>query len=269
MARWHGWEWEHGAANTCRSGTEATPHRCRSTPDPTNDSFDNGTPKAKDAAKSSVGAPEFAPAPDEFTVAWVGCARHLTLCYSGTWLLCILGWLAEAEAGKSQSCLRTPLFSAAYLDPNFADISDLSQRGGPFVTSPSSLRTPRSWEERRCGTFLTDTLPTTADDRPRSTAILNRYTYSLAHQAQNMGAFEKTEAFHFACRLMNELQVEEATDNLQVGKDRLCPQPRIAKNSKRILRTPNDIPKSQHQSTAANGAPQYSMHHFLVPKTLE
>ncbi|KAK1690390.1 hypothetical protein BDP55DRAFT_650526 [Colletotrichum godetiae] len=48
MARWHGWEWEHGAANTCRSGTEATPHhRRRSTPDPTNDSFDNGTPKGQ------------------------------------------------------------------------------------------------------------------------------------------------------------------------------------------------------------------------------
>lgn len=58
MARWHGWEWEHGAANTCRSGTEATLHRRRrSTPDPTNDSLDNGTPKAKDAAKSRVGTP--------------------------------------------------------------------------------------------------------------------------------------------------------------------------------------------------------------------
>ncbi|UQC88063.1 uncharacterized protein CLUP02_13585 [Colletotrichum lupini] len=247
MARWHGWEWEHGAANTCRSGTEATPHRRRSTPDPTNDSFDNGTPKAKDAAKSSVGAPEFAPAPDEFTVAW-GHGSYVSLA----------GWLAEAEAGKSQSCPRTPLFSAAYLDPNFADISDLSQRGGPFVTSnPSSLRTPRSWEERRCGTFLTDTLPTTADDRPRSTAIPNRYTYSLAHQARNMGAFEKTEAFHFACRLMNELQLEKIDFVRSRGK-------RKTANAYSVLRTPNDIPKSQHQSTAANGAPQYSMHHFLL-----
>ncbi|KAK7460091.1 hypothetical protein Landi51_00340 [Colletotrichum acutatum] len=99
LARWHGWEWEHGAANTCRSGTEATPHhRRRSTPDPTNDSFDNGIPKAKDAAKSSVGTPEFAPAPDEFTVAWVGCARHLTLCYSGTWLLAFAGWQKQRLA---------------------------------------------------------------------------------------------------------------------------------------------------------------------------
>lgn len=125
-----------------------------------------------------------------------------------------VGWLAEVESGKPQSRLRTPLLSAACLDPNFADISDLSQRGGPFVTSNlSSLRIPRSWEERRCGTFLTDTLPTTADDRPRSTAIPYRYAYSLAHQAQNKGAFEKTEASHFAYRLMSELQEEEATDN--------------------------------------------------------
>ncbi|OHE97437.1 hypothetical protein CORC01_07219 [Colletotrichum orchidophilum] len=35
-----------------------------------------------------------------------------------------------------------------------------------------------------------------------------------------MGRFEKTEAFHFACR-MDELQEEEATDKLELGRNRL------------------------------------------------
>ncbi|KAK1458795.1 hypothetical protein CCUS01_09049 [Colletotrichum cuscutae] len=99
MARWHGWEWE----------LEATPHRCR---------FDNGTPKAKDAAKSSVGAPAAT------TKTSLTFANSLPLRMNSP----SHGQGHGSYAGKSQSCLRTPLFSAAYLDPNFADISDLNEQ---------------------------------------------------------------------------------------------------------------------------------------------
>ncbi|KAK1625008.1 hypothetical protein BDP81DRAFT_104480 [Colletotrichum phormii] len=54
-----------------------------------------------------------------------------------------------------------------------------------------------------------------------------------------MGASEETEAFHFACRLINELQVEEAPDNLQAGRDR--PSSAAAGSENQQTHTPINI----------------------------
>lgn len=134
--------WEHGASTTCRSGAEGQPPTLpwRSTPPKSAAKPNFGTPGLCLAAPSLLAAttktsltlavhtllpfPEFAPAPDEFTVAWVGCARHLTLCSSGTtWPLALL-------AGRNWQ-LGTPptrsTLSAAGPNPNFADGSAMSQ----------------------------------------------------------------------------------------------------------------------------------------------
>lgn len=183
--------------NTCRSGTEASPHLLRRpTRALTNDGLYKGTPK--NAAKLSVGTPdlylaiasllaattktsltlvvhtllpfpEFAPVPDEFTVARVDCARHLTLCCSGTWPLSV-GWQKLATWQPGAPPTTKTIASAASLNPNSADTSNLSQGTGPFG---ASLRASRHYLmlERRCETLPTDTLPTTVGRRPEIYSI--------------------------------------------------------------------------------------------------